>query len=183
VTYIGGLTEERGLFQMVDAIEIVSRDRPARLVFGGPYQPESIRDVAAQRPGWAHVGDLGWLSREEVARVMGSSRAGLLIFLPVPNHLDSNPNKLFEYMAAGLPMITSSFPYWRQFVTEIGCGLMVDPEDPAAIAEAIRWILDHPDEAEAMGRRGREAFHARFTWEREAERLAAFYRDRILAKA
>jgi glycosyltransferase involved in cell wall biosynthesis len=180
VTYIGGLTEERGLSEMVDAIEIVNRNRPVTLVLGGPYQPESLRSVAAKRPGWKHVEDLGWLSRQEVAAVMGSSRAGLLIFLPVPNHFDSNPNKLFEYMASGLPMITSNFPYWEQFVSDIGNGLMVDPEDPAAIAEAIGWMLDHPGEAAAMGARGRAAFEERFTWEREAARLVDFYRTRIL---
>ena len=181
VTYIGGLSEERGLFEMIDAIEIVNRTQPVTLMLGGPYQPESLRAEAAKRPGWAHVEDLGWLNRREVAAVMGSSRTGLLIFLPVPNHIDSNPNKLFEYMASGLPMITSDFTAWAPFVSEIGSGLMVDPERPEAIAEAILWILSHPEEAAEMGTRGRAAFEARFTWEREAERLAAFYRTRILA--
>lgn len=181
VTYIGGLTEERGLFEMIDAVEIVNRTRPVTLVLGGPYQPESLRAEAAKRPGWKHVEDLGWLNRDEVAAVMGSSRAGLLIFLPVPNHFDSNPNKLFEYMAAGLPMITSNFPSWRQFVTDIGNGLMIDPESPEAIAEGILWMLEHPQEAAEMGLRGRSAFEERFTWEREADRLAEFYRTRIFA--
>jgi glycosyltransferase involved in cell wall biosynthesis len=180
IAYIGALSEERGLFEMIDAIEIVNHSRPVRLVLGGPYQPVSLRAEAAKRPGWKHVDDLGWLAREEVVAVMKGSRVGLLILLPVPNHFDSNPNKLFEYMAAGLPMITSNFAYWNQFVSDIGSGVMVDPESPEAVAGAILWMLDHPDEAAAMGSRGRAAFEERFTWEREAERLVEFYRTRIL---
>ena len=113
--------------------------------------------------------------------LLGKARVGLLLFQPDPNHMESYPNKLFEYMAAGRPVITSDFPFWRQFVSELGTGLMVDPKDPQAIAEAISWILDHPREAEAMGERGRAAVMERFTWEREADKLVGLYRNCILA--
>jgi glycosyltransferase involved in cell wall biosynthesis len=182
VVYVGGLSKVRGLLQMIDAIELVNRRTPATLVLGGNYLPASCRDQARRRPGWAHVRDLGWLSREEVAEALASARAGMLVLLPTPNHVDSSPNKLFEYMAAGLPMIASNFPYWQRFITDIGCGIMVDPHDPAAIAEAIEWVLDHPLEAEEMGQRGRRAFEERFTWEHEAERLVEFYETRVFAR-
>lgn len=182
MVYIGGLSEVRGLLQMIDATEIANQRTPSTLVLGGKYLPPSFRDKARHRPGWSHVRDLGWLSREEVAGALSRARIGMLMLLPTPNHIDSNPNKLFEYMAAGLPMITSDFPYWKRFVTDIECGIMVDPHDPEAIAEAMNWMLDHPEEAERMGQRGRQAFEERFTWEREAQRLIEFYETRIFAE-
>ena len=104
-------------------------------------------------------------------------RCGLVLFRPAPNHLEAQPNKLFEYMSAGLPVIASDFPAWRELVEGTGAGLLVDPDDPQAIAHAIAWILRHPAEAEQMGRRGREAVYRDFNWDREAEKLAACYRN------
>jgi glycosyltransferase involved in cell wall biosynthesis len=57
----------------------------------------------------------------------------------------------------------------------VGCGLVVDPFDPQAIAGAVEYLLRNPDEAEAMGRRGREAVEREFHWRGEGERLVALY--------
>jgi glycosyltransferase involved in cell wall biosynthesis len=78
-------------------------------------------------------------------------------------------------MAAGLPVIASDFPLWRKIVTESGCGLLVDPRNPQAIAEAMNYILSHPDEAAAMGQRGRTAVEGRYNWETEFPKLQRLY--------
>ena len=87
----------------------------------------------------------------------------------------AQPTKVYEYMAAGLPVIASDFPRWRAIVEDSGCGLCVDPGDAGALARAIAWILDHPQEANAMGANGRRAVETRYSWESEARTLAGLY--------
>jgi glycosyltransferase involved in cell wall biosynthesis len=129
----------------------------------------------AKRAGWQKTDHLGFQDRSGVARVLQTSRAGLVILHPVQNYVDSLPVKLFEYMSAGLPVIASDFPLWREIVEGSGAGLLIDPLDPSAIAGAMQWILENPGEAEAMGQRGRQAVIERYNWAQEAQKLLAAY--------
>ena len=78
-------------------------------------------------------------------------------------------------MAAGLPVIASNFPMWRELVEGCRCGICVDPMDSQAIAKGITWLFDHPEEADKMGQRGRKAIREHFNWESEARKLLALY--------
>ncbi len=89
------------------------------------------------------------------------------------------PQKLFEYMKAGIPVIASDFPLWRRILEDAGSGILVDPTDPKSIAKAIEYVLTHPDEAEEMGRRGRAAVLRQYTWETQATKLVGLYNELI----
>jgi len=82
---------------------------------------------------------------------------------------------MFEYMSAGIPVISSNFPLWREIVEGNGCGICVDPKDPKEIAEAIDWIIEHPEDAEEMGRMGRKAVNEKYNWEKEEKKLIEAY--------
>ena len=101
--------------------------------------------------------------------------AGLAVLHPLQGYSEAQPTKIFEYMAAGLPVIAADFPRFRELVEQNGCGICVPPLDPAAIATAIEWIFDHPTEAEEMGRRGRRLALDSFNWKYEADALLQFY--------
>ncbi|MEO0776550.1 MAG: glycosyltransferase, partial [Bacteroidota bacterium] len=90
------------------------------------------------------------------------------------------PNKIFEYMAAELPVVASHFPFWMEIVEGSRCGIGVDPEDVGAIAAAVRQILEAPKTARAMGRRGREAVEREYNWLAQEKKLVQFY-ERLLA--
>lgn len=172
VGFIGGLTVERGLRELVAAARLLPFEKDPALVLAGRLKPESlIRELSGQ----PNVGFLGWLERDGVARLLGRVRAGLVVFHPVPNYVEAYPIKLFEYMSAGLPVVASDFPLWREIVDAAGAGLVVDPHDPRAIAEAIEWIFAHEAEAEEMGRRGRQAVLERYSWHTEATKLVRLY--------
>ena len=104
---------------------------------------------------------------------------GVIVFLPGPNHLDAYPNKLFEYMAAGIPVVASHFPLWREIIEGEKCGLVVDPHSPQEIGAAIQWLLDNPEEAEAMGRRGATAIAEKYNWETQGTKLVELYKSLI----
>ena len=101
--------------------------------------------------------------------------AGLVTLHPAINYLDALPVKMFEYMAAGLPVIASNFPLWKQIIEGNQCGICVDPLDPKAIAEAIDYLILHPEEAERMGRNGQRAVQEKFNWGIEEKKLLDFY--------
>jgi len=173
--YIGGIVGLRGVREMIRALPVAGAE--TCLVLAGNWENQRLREECQRLPGWPQVKDLGFVGREEVARLVRTARAGLLLFHPEPNHTNAQPTKLFEYLSAELPVIASDFPLWRSIIEGNGCGLLVNPLDPDAIAAAMRWVLEHPQEAAAMGKRGREAVLARYNWESEFQVLLKLYRD------
>jgi glycosyltransferase involved in cell wall biosynthesis len=176
IAYVGGMAVIRGIHEMVAAMGLLPKDVTATLVLAGAFRPASLEEDMKKLPGWARVEARGFQSRKQVAQLLSESAAGLVLFHPEPNHINAQPNKLFEYMSAGVPIIASDFPLWRDIVEGVNCGLLVDPMNPQAIADATTWLLSHPDEAEAMGKRGQAAVTEKYNWAQEEVKLIAFYR-------
>lgn len=174
--YVGVFTRQRGAAEMLKAVCRPELKSTAELKIAGSCHPDSLWAELAASVNSAGTEYLGWMGRGQVAELLASARAGLVLFHPVPNHVNAQPNKLFEYMSAGLPIIASDFPLWRELVDGFECGLLVDPKDPQAVCEAMCWILDHPAEAEAMGRRGQQAVETGLNWQHEARKLISVYR-------
>lgn len=181
VVYAGGISALRGVIEMVDAMALLPSGLSARLTLAGPVIPESYLAALQARPGWSQVDYLGNVERAKLRQVYGRARAGLVCFLPVAHHMTSFPNKIFEYLSVGLPVIASDLPHWRALLGEKGCVLFVDPTDPASIAGAIEYVLRHPDEATRMGQRGVAAIEECFNWEAESRKLLTVY-ERVLSE-
>lgn len=172
VCYVGNITRIRGLLAIVDALAYVPE---ITFALCGSFSEPGFEAELSARPGWSQVRFLGKVDRARARQVMAESIAGVVTFLPVRSHLDAQPNKLFEYMSAELPVIASDFPLWREIVADTGAGLCIDPESPEAIAEAIRTLLDDPAAARRMGEAGRKAVLSTYNWPSEAEKLKRFY--------
>ncbi|WP_185974746.1 glycosyltransferase [Deinococcus detaillensis] len=179
IIYIGNITEIRGIREMVTSVNYASNKlaAPLSLELGGSFSPLELREAVLRIPGWHNVNYWGFLNRDEVAEIMGTARIGLLLFHPTPNHLEALPNKLFEYMSVGIPIIASNFPLWTKIINETRCGLVVNPKIPQETAEAIEYLINNQKEAEAMGYRGQEAVENIYSWEPQAQKLIALYRS------
>lgn len=177
VAYVGLISVQRGIREMVRALDFLPRTVEVTLELAGYHFAENFcSEELCQYPGWSRVRHHGLLDQPSTFRLLHGVRAGLVIFHPEPNHLESLPQKIFEYMGAGLPVIASDFPLWRRVLGETGCGIFVDPLDPRAIARAVEFVLTHPKEAEEMGRRGRAAVLERYNWDTQAKKLLELYR-------
>ena len=176
VAYIGGITAQRAIREMVYAIALVPEKLGATLeLAGNQIMPDAKPEEIYRHRGWQRVKHHGFLDQPSTFRLLHKVRAGLVLFHPEPNHVEAMPQKIFEYMGAALPLIASDFSFWREILGPIQCALFVDPLDPQAIANAIEYILLHPEEAEAMGRRGQAAVLERYNWDYEAEKLVKLY--------
>ncbi|MEN3036941.1 MAG: glycosyltransferase family 4 protein [Candidatus Methanosuratincola petrocarbonis] len=179
IVYIGGINKLRGAFEMVRALGDLDPAINMSLNLIGRFEPASLEKELQVMPGYRRVRFLGWLPWTAAWQRAHGAMAGLVLFHPAPNHTRSLPNKLFEYMAAGLPVIASNFPLWKQIIEEARCGITVDPLKPEEIAGAIEYLIAHPKEARAMGENGQRAVVERYNWEKEGERLIKLYEELV----
>lgn len=170
--YAGNITRHRGVVEMVQATARAG----ARLILAGPIE-RGIESELNTMPEWVAIDYHGIVDREEVQKMMARSVGGLLFYHPEPNHVNALPNKMFEYMSAGLPVLCSNFEFWQTIIEREGVGLSASPFDPDAIAAQMLRILSDPAAAQAMGRRGYRLVQSRYTWEAEAVKLLALYRN------
>lgn len=175
VCYTGAVTHIRGVPKLVDAMAQCATS--ARLLLVGPFTEKRAQAQCEASSGWNRVEAFGSLDRQAMRVQMARSTAGLVTFLPTKNHVEAQPNKLFEYMAAGLAVIGADFPLWRKIIERNECGICVDPTDATAIAAAIDRLTLNPKLALQMGEAGRLAVINEYNWASEAIALDNFYRS------
>lgn len=174
ICYVGGVSYIRGITEMVRALEGVEGEEKV-LDIAGAFTEQPTRDRVTAMRGFEKVTELGFLSREQVRDLFARCRAGIVTFLPYPNHVDAQPNKMFEYMSAGLPVIASDFPLWREIIEGNNCGICVNVRAPETIAAAISALFEKPDWAAELGANGRRAVLEKYNWKQEEKKLHELY--------
>ncbi|MBO6633394.1 MAG: glycosyltransferase family 4 protein [Rhizobiaceae bacterium] len=171
--YVGAITRHRGIAEMVTATGLAG----TRLLLAGRFVDARLEAEISSMPEWANVECFGSVDHSEIWKIMSRSQAGLLFFHPEPNHINAQPNKMFEYMAGGLPVLCSDFEEWQRIVSREEVGLVCNPLDAQAIANLMRELVDDPARAKNMGKRARQLIDERYRWDREAEKLVDLYRQ------
>ena len=173
VLYQGGFLTGNGLPEQIAAM---NRIREGRLVLlgSGPTE-ESLRGQVAALGLDDRVLFLPRLPFPQLHALTCGADLGLCVIQPTGNSfLWSMPNKLFEYLMAGLPVVAGDTPEIRRVIEETEAGVLVDPGDPGAIAEAIRELLADEPRRRHMAEAARRAAE-RYCWEREVPRLLQTY--------
>lgn len=178
--YVGRVARIRGAMEMIEALHLIHirgyHDFILTIVGGvDPELENEMRQLSSSYGLEPYVRIVGQVPYPEIWEYLRESDVGLALLHPTPNVVDSAATKLFEYMLAGLPVIASNFPLWKQIVEDNGCGLNVDAQDVQKIFEAIVYLLENPDIRLRMGENGWKAVHAKYAWEAEARKLLSCY--------
>lgn len=173
VCYCGGLTEERG----ISTLCMIAADIHGQVLTAGPISDNYFNLLNTKyRDVWEKkVRYLGYLDREKVNELYSHAVVGMCTLRYNKNIYNAFPIKLFEYMAAGIPVICSNFPLWDKIVGEEKCGIVVDPEDGREILQAINLLLDNRALAQQMAENGKKAVKSKYNWKIEEEKLLKFY--------
>ena len=173
--YTGGLAAVQGLREIVATAALLPSDLGDAVVAGWFDDDDLEREIRAAE-GWKRIRFLGRVTPAEVLEAIDSARCGLVIDHPISNYLESYSTKMFEYMARGVPVVSSDFPLWVQLVADADCGVTVDPMDVHAVAKAVEALCRDPAEARRLGENGRRAILERYNWENEFAKLDELYR-------
>lgn len=176
ITLVHGKTlQGNGTPVITRALERVDPQSALRVLMfprarSGPYTPgfeESLVDAGVADRVWLHEA----VTLDQMPPLLASCDVGMVAYGRDLGR-DSLPNRLFEYMAAGLAILAPSYATEiRRIVEAEGIGRVVDFEDADDVAEQMQWFAAHRDETAEMGRRAQAAFVDRYSWEREFERL------------
>lgn len=181
IIYLGGLSIPRGARMLVEIMAGLKKSHPrVRLICLGPFNEAHVREEVRQYAREQSVHDIityiSLVPHEEVAEHLYRARVGLVPWQPHPQLLKlCYPNKVFEYMACGLPIVASDLPGLRELIAPAGCGYLVEADEVTAHVAAIRRLLDDPGAAEAMGRAGMTYARRHYSWEEERKSLLQLY--------
>lgn len=175
--YAGGLNVVQGVREIMAVAALLPEN--ARGVVAGWFDSDDVEREVKASAGWRKVDYLGGVTHARVIEAIRSAHCGLVIDHPISNYLDSYSTKMFEYMACGIPVVCSDFPLWARIVGGADCGIVVDPLDPPAAADAVTQLCKDPEEARRLGENGRRAILERFNWEAEFTKLDALYQGLI----
>ena len=177
IGFAGAIVAGRGLEVLMDAVAGLP-DRVKALLVGGPEEEASRLRVRAESMGiQGRVRVDGYRPFAELARYYGAMDMGVILLDRRPNHERALPNKLFDYMAHGVPILVPAYPAMRAVVDESGSGVTVAESDLEHVTAAVRDWMNRRSELESLGARGREAFETRYCWERQAPMFLGIVRE------
>ena len=170
IVFFGRLAKEKGADTLLDALATLGDRAPRVVIVGRGPDEAKLRDLAR-----AHRLDVelaGWRSPPELARLLASARMAVL-----PSREESFGNAMAEAMAAGAPLISTRVGSVPEVVLADRTGILVEPGDSAALADAIRSLLDDPAHAESLGRAARAHVRERYSWDATARAYETVYRE------
>jgi len=173
ICYIGALSADRGIFELIESL----RYSNYQLCLAGECESREIYDLITNSENSQKVKYYGTVNRKKIVEILSSSKIGIVTLRYTPNHFESLPIKMFEYMCAGMPVIASDFPLWKSIIEGNNCGICVDPMKPEKIAEAVNYLIENDEIAKKMGENGRRAVMDKYNWETEKEKLITIYKS------
>ncbi len=175
VSFGGGLSKENGISMLMDLADLLHGQLMLAGSFAGIDYHSEFQEKYKDEIKAGKIVYRGYLTQEEMEQFYRDSYLGVAIYKNTPNCYNAYPIKMFEYMAAGIPVVISDFPGIRKIIKETGAGILVNPEAGEEIVKAVNRLLDNPDLAAEMGRNGRKAALSKYNWSKEEKKLLDLY--------
>ncbi|MBC1253045.1 glycosyltransferase family 4 protein [Listeria welshimeri] len=185
--YVGDLVKDRGVFEMLKLIKNLKTrgHKNVYLKLIGPMNASikaEVFDFIVANELVDMVKMYGRIPYTEIWKHYASAHVGLCLLHPIPNYMHSLATKLFEYMAAGLPILATNIPDWEKLIEETGTGLTTNVCDVQDITnQAEKMMLSHALR-ESFSDNGRKAFNSRYNWQTEEKKLVSLYHTLPLYK-
>lgn len=170
VVYLGRCSRSRGIPELVQVAERLAGELEIEVI--GYADP----DVTTLLQHAAQDGILRWrdfMPNDVALTRLDGALAGVSLLRDAPNFRGSMPTKVYEYMARGVPVVSTPLPEAARVVDRYGCGIVVPFEDPDAAVDALRRLRDDPTLRSRLGRAGHAAARSDFDWTRHGPRFAA----------
>lgn len=172
IAYIGLLQVERGILEMLKVLSYHPEWHLDLAGFGGEDE-RAILTMARSLP------NVTWHGRVPYERALELSYAADVLFATydpaIPNHRYSSPNKVFEAMMLGKPVIVARNTGIDRLVEEINCGLVISYGDVAELEKALTRLARYPALRQQLGENGRRAYEEKYSWDLMRKRLLALY--------
>lgn len=175
----GSLSFSRGLKEMVEAVDQF-RDKIFLKIVGDVFgeEKEWLESEILRRGLEGNISRTGWLSYRKVNDEVAACHAGLIVFREeMGNRMSGPPNKLFNYMNAGLPVVSVNFPEIKTIVSEEKCGVLFGGQSVKSICLALTELLSDKARLKTMGENGQRAVRDRYSWEQMEARLMEAYKE------
>jgi glycosyltransferase involved in cell wall biosynthesis len=169
--YAGAHGLSNDLDVLLDAAQRLQVKPEIVILFVGDGKEKPRLVAEAESRGLANVRFMPAQAKSQMPAALAAADCGIAILKPLPLYATTFPNKVFDYMAAGKPVVLAIDGVIRRVVEQAHGGVFVPPGDAARLAEAIGWVAEHPREAREMGRRGRACVEAGYDRELAAQLL------------
>jgi glycosyltransferase involved in cell wall biosynthesis len=181
--YAGAHGMSNDLAVLLDAAELLHADPRILFLLVGDGKEKPNLVLRATEKNLDNVMFLPPVAKSEMAEVLAAADCGIAILKPIPLYGTTYPNKVFDYMAAGRPVVLAIDGVIRKVVEDARAGLAVPPGNPRALADAVRTLADDPSAARTMGLRGRSAVERDFGREAQAREMEQLMREMVRGRA
>ncbi|MFW6008891.1 MAG: glycosyltransferase [archaeon] len=178
--YTGNITKDRGALNHTEILNCVDNIELYMIGKCNRNLASEMRNIAGKEIDRFHLeGEGQYVPYQNILEYYkeGNWLAGLAIFPETSHYNEKELTKFFEYMAAGIPIICSDFPVWRELMKDTGAGITVDPEDLNSVVEVIEFLKNNPEEARNMSENGKQAVQKEYNWKNEEQKLLNLYRN------
>lgn len=175
VLYQGWISPERNIETLVRGVKWFPEDTCLALIGYGEYE-KKLRQIAEEEKTGKKVFFLGAVPNEEILNYTAGADIGVIPYLPIDdNHLYCSPNKFFEYIIAGVPVVTADLPFFRMMNEKYGAVVTTDMASPQAFGETVKNLVSGKNRlSEVKSNCAKAAFE--LNWDREKDKLHAIYR-------